>query len=153
MIEHIPIYTNSDLEVEETSRASIEYILGGDPINSVYDLSGLLVFGVIKALREHDDLLYGPNASLTPEEITRLAEIEDAVDLAVEGGMHYYPFGDYQNKKNIAQSTMAQLAGLDRGLPKPRKSTSNDRWERRERAEAAKKPQPNGPLIIKPVEE
>jgi hypothetical protein len=83
-----------------------------------FDIRGLVVFGVIGALRENDGQFYGEDAALDDEQMTRLAEVEGAVDAAVSEKMHYYPFGDEQNKWNIDGHTMAQLAGnRDRSVP------------------------------------
>jgi hypothetical protein len=108
----IPVYENTDQEVQETATAAIDYIFGGESINEICDLKGLTVFGVIGALRENDERLYGPNSNLSPEEAARLKEVEAVVDSAVEDGMHYYPFGHFLLKTEIDSHTMARLSAI-----------------------------------------
>jgi hypothetical protein len=132
MIE-VPRYEHTERDVQETATAAIEYIIGGDTLNAVFDIRGLLVYGVIGALREHDDLFYGPNSSLSPEEITRLAEVEDVVDKAVKYSMQFYPFGEKRNKWDLDSKTRGRLGAKQResnDLPIARKNVARVRLER-----------------------
>lgn len=119
-------YEQSDEEVSETATAAIAYILEGDPLNEVYDLRGLTVFGVIGALRENDELFYGDDTSLSQEQRDRLTEVETVVDAAVTRDMHYYPFGDNLNKHGIDAMDFAQLSAITRDTGKARISSKAD---------------------------
>lgn len=102
--------TDSSPEIEETRLAVIRFVFEGDDLDAPYDIRGLHVFAVISALREKDEELYGEEAGLTPEQQERLQKVEDEVDKAVEVGMHYYPWGDYQNKRNLDREDYGKLA-------------------------------------------
>lgn len=106
----VPTYEHSDDQVAETAQAAIAYIFEGDPLNEVYDLQGLVVYGVIAALREQDEILHGERSTLNAEQQARLVEVETVVDEAVDSGMQFYPFGDYHNRRNIPTSEFSQLA-------------------------------------------
>lgn len=109
---NVPTYERSDLEVAESAQAAIAYIFEGDALNEVYDLRGLVVYGVIAALREHDEQFYGQANTLVEEQRARLAEVEAAIDEAVETGMQFYPFGDYHNRRNLPAADYSQLAAI-----------------------------------------
>jgi hypothetical protein len=149
-------YEHSDQDVQDTASAAIEYIIGGDAINSVFDISGLLVYGVISALREHDDLLYGPNSSLSPEETARLAEVEDVVDTAVKDGMQFYPFGEFIDKRKIDVQTRKRLGAEQRDhseFQRSRRNKADVRLERIARREDVKSTDLNGPVTSYSIDE
>lgn len=145
-------------EVAETKVAAFRYIIEGDSLDTIYEPQGLLVFAVIAALRENDEQLYGDDAHLTPEQLLRLAEVEAEVDAAVENAMHYYPFGDHQNKRLLGIAALHSLEGTHQtpayANPNGINKISHKSVTRRIRAEAYEagrgKPEDrNGPVITK----
>lgn len=108
----VATYHETPEEVAEAAEATIRYINEGDTMDQPFDLRGLTVFGIIEALRNHDEALHGENATLTLEQRARLEEVEDTVQLAVDNNMHYYPFGESQNKHNIDGAVYSHIAAL-----------------------------------------
>lgn len=104
-------HTDDSPELAETAECAMLYIMEGDNIHAIYDLRGLLVFGVIRALRENDELLYGSETPLTEEQQARLQEVEDQVDTAVEGERQYFPFGHNREMFRIDGKEYHALSG------------------------------------------
>lgn len=107
-----PRYEHTDSQVADAAKTAVDYVFVGGNFMKPFDMRGLVVFGVIGALRENDERLHGEDANLDDEQKARLAEVEGTIDAAVGERMQYYPFGEKQNKWNIDKQTMARLAGL-----------------------------------------
>ncbi|MDB5163591.1 MAG: hypothetical protein JWS12_208 [Candidatus Saccharibacteria bacterium] len=140
-------YTETDAEIEELQGATHEYIFGGDPLYEVCDLRGLGVYGVIRYLRQHDDLLHGLGSELTPEQKQRLEEVESEVDKAVAQARQFYPFGHKTDEKY----------GIDYSDPanyndRQRANYHSHPWSFVNGKKSAQKYRPLGPLetIVKP---
>jgi hypothetical protein len=93
------VHEQTDIEAQAIGADTINYIYSGDEFYAPYDLKGLCVFGVIKALREaeeNDPSLYD---SSDPARLDRIAFVEDLVQKVVDAGMQYYPWGHTDSKR------------------------------------------------------
>lgn len=145
----VPTYHETQEEVEETAAAAIRYIYEGETMDQPYDLRGLCVFGVIGALRLNDDALHGDDSKLTHDQRLRLVEVEDTVQTAVDSNMHYFPFGDNENKSRLDGSDLARLTGTKHFTGKVRiKGRSESRYARRRLSGQSSTPKP-GPVTTK----
>lgn len=127
-----PTYHETDEEVVEAAEAAIRYIHEGNTFDAPYDLRGLTVFGIIGALRVHDEQLHGAESTLSDKARQRLTEVEETVQTAVDKNMHYYPFGDSHTKTQLDSIDKSRLHGYKGGsVNKARTSRAQDRYTRR----------------------
>lgn len=92
-------YEDTDREALLAGDKAIDYIIDGTVTGLPLEFRGMKVFGVIRALRENDEILHGDASALTPPQQERLNEIESDIDTSVAKGLQYYPFGHKHNKQ------------------------------------------------------
>lgn len=109
-------HNDNDPELAEAADAAIKYIMLGDTLDAIFDIRGLPFFAIVSALREHDGDLYGDDdKKLDDEQKARRHEVEAELQKAEDSGMHYYPFGDAQDRTRLDERDYGSIAGKRTG--------------------------------------
>ncbi len=150
-----PVYEHTDQEVNEATEATIEYIIDGDQMSAPFALRGIVVYAVIKALRENDELLYAEPPILDADQLVRRDEVEIQVDEAVEHDMQFYPFGHDRNKTNLSGNFLAQLQNRSgsSGVIRVNQSRAQIKSQDRTRQPEPDTSQLSGPITTRKIEE
>lgn len=113
-------YEHTNEEAIKFGGSVLNYIIEGDPYEIPVDFLGVTVFGVIKTLRENDELLYGEERDLSFDQSDRLAEVEKKLEISITNDLHYYPFGHNKGERKTVENIPPENEKTEASVDKPK---------------------------------